>query len=146
MNHKRALSVALIFGLALIAGCGGGSGSSDASNLQGTWKITKMGTGGSYLPADRVNTDGILVLEGDAYIRKQGDKIQNEWTFTADATTSPAQLKVSRGVSGGKERFSYLIYKIEGDTLTTKSGSRDFPTDFSLTTDSGCYVTVYQRQ
>jgi uncharacterized protein (TIGR03067 family) len=104
-----------------------------------------MATDGEFLPPERVNADGILVLEGDKYIRKQKDTIQNEWTFTLDPSQRPKQLLINRGMSGGKERFSYLIYKIEGDTLTTKSGSRSFPTDFSLDTDRGCYVTVYER-
>lgn len=124
------------------SGCGG---SSDDSRIQGTWRITQMATNGAYLPQDKINSDGSLVLEGNKYIRKQNDKVVNEWTFTLDSSTSPKQLLVSRGMSGGKERFSYLVYKIEGDTLTTKSGSRSFPTDFSTETDRGCYVTVYKR-
>ena len=91
------------------------------------------------------HSDGILVFEGDKYIRKQKDEVRNEWTFTLDPSTNPKQLLVNRGMSGGKERFSYLIYKIEGNTLTTKSGSRKFPTDFTTETDRGCYLTVYMR-
>ena len=104
-----------------------------------------MATGGEYLPDDKVNTGGRLVLDGNKYIMRQGDRVLNEWTFTVDSSKNPKQLLVSRGVSNGKERFSYLIFKIEGDTLTTKSGSPSFPTDFSTNTDQGCYVTVYQR-
>ena len=124
------------------AGCGG---SSDDSDIEGTWKITKMATNGAYLPQDKINSDGSIVLEGNRYIRKQKDEVVNEWTFTLDSSKNPKQLLISRGESGGKERFSYLIYKIEGDTLTTKSGSSSFPADFSTETDRGCYLTVYQR-
>jgi uncharacterized protein (TIGR03067 family) len=137
--------VSLFFMLAIITsapGCGASGG--DAA-LQGSWRITKMATNGEYLPDDKVNTKARLVLDGNKYIGRQGDRVQNEWTFTVDSSKNPKQLLVSRGVSNGKERFSYLIYKIEGDTLTTKSGSRAFPTDFSTNTDQGCYVTVYQR-
>ena len=104
-----------------------------------------MATNGEYLPDDKVNTKGRLVLDGNKYIMRQGDRVRNEWTFTVDSSKNPKQLLVSRGVSNGKERFSYLIYKIEGDTLTTKSGASSFPTDFSNDTDGGCFVTVYQR-
>ena len=97
------------------------------------------------MPQDKINQNGSVVFEGNNYIRKQKDKVVNEWTFTLDSSASPKQLLISRGMSGGKERFSYLIYKIEGDTLTTKSGSRSFPTDFSTNTVRGCYLTVYQR-
>ena len=139
-NHAGLLVV-----LAIIASAPGyGRAEGDAA-LEGTWRITKMATGGEYLPADRVNTRGRLVLDGNKYLMRQGDRVLNEWTFKADSSKNPKQLLVSRGVSNGKERFSYLIYKVEGDTLTTKSGSRSFPTDFSTNTDTGCYVTVYQR-
>ena len=144
MLNRNHLS--LCFVLAIIAsasGCGGSA--DDAALLQGTWRITKMATDGEYLPDDKVNTEGRLVLDGNKYIMRQGDRVRNEWTFTVDSSKNPKQLLVSRGVSNGKERFSYLIYKIEGDTLTTKSGSNSFPTDFSTDTDRGCYVTVYQR-
>lgn len=134
--------VSLFFVLAIIASA---PGCAEEAALQGTWKITKMATGGEYLPDDKINTKGRLVLEGNKYIMRQGDRVLNEWTFTVDSSKNPKQLLVSRGVSNGKERFSYLIYKVEGDTLTTKSGSPTFPTDFSTNTDQGCYVTVYQR-
>lgn len=104
-----------------------------------------MATNGEYLPDDKVNTEARLVLDGNKYLVRQGDRVRNEWTFTADKSKNPKQLLVSRGVSNGKEQFSYLIYNIEGDTLTTKSGSTSFPTDLSTDTDRGCYVTVYQR-
>jgi len=143
MLNRSHLSVFFVLEIIAFApGCGGTTG--DAA-LQGTWRITKMATNGEYLPDDKVNTEGRLVLDGNKYIMRQGDRVRNEWTFTIDSSKSPKQLLVSRGVSNGKERFSYLIYKIEGDTLTTKSGSNSFPTDFSMATDGGCYLTVHQR-
>lgn len=142
MNRNRYYGMILLALIVCAAGCGGGS---DASLIQGSWKITQMATNGEYLPQEQVNLDGTLVFDGDKYIMKQNDKVQNEWTFTLDASTNPKQLLVNRGMSGGKERFSYLIYKIEGDTLTTKSGSPSFPTDFTTETVRGCYLTVYKR-
>jgi uncharacterized protein (TIGR03067 family) len=143
MSNRNHLN--LFFVLAIIAsalGCGGSGGN---AALQGSWRITKMATNGEYLPDDKVNTKSRLVLDGNKYIMRQGDRVLNEWTFKVDSSKNPKQLLVSRGVSNGKERFSYLIYKIEGDTLTTKSGASSFPTEFSTSTDRGCFLTVYQR-
>lgn len=142
LNRNHA---GLLFVLAIITSVPACDGSGGESALQGSWKITKMATGGEYLPDDKVNTKGRLVLDGNKYIMRQGDRVRNEWTFTVDSSKNPKQLLVSRGVLNGKEQFSYLIYKIEGDTLTTKSGASKFPSDFSTNTDQGCYVTVYQR-
>ena len=142
MLNRNHLTLFLV--LAIIASAPGCVSASDAA-LQGSWRITKMATNGEYLPEDKVNTEARLVLDGNKYIMRQGDRVRNEWTFTVDSSKNPKQLLVSRGVSNGKERFSYLIYKIEGDTLTTKAGSNSFPTDFSTDTDRGSYVTVYQR-
>ena len=142
MSRNRYIGMVLLALAVCAVGC---SGRSDAAALQGSWKITQMATNGEYLPQERVNSDATLVVEGDKYIMKHKDEVKNEWTFTLDSSTSPKQLLVNRGTSGGKERFSYLIYKIEGDTLTTKSGSTSFPTDFTTETARGCYMTVYKR-
>ena len=142
MNRNRYDGMIFLALLVCTAGC---NSSSDESAIQGSWEITQMATNGEYLPQDKVNKDGILVFQGNKYIRKQKDKVQNEWTFTLDPSKTPKQLLVNRGMSGGKERFSYLIYKIEGDTLTTKSGSPSFPKDFTTETDQGCYLTVFKR-
>ena len=142
MNRNH---LCLFCGLAIIVSTLGCSDLAGGDAIQGTWRIAKLATDGEYLPDDKVNAKGRLVLDGNKYIMRQGDRIRNEWTFTVDSSKNPKQLLVSRGVSNGKERFSYLIYKIEGNTLTTKSGSNSFPADFSLDTDRGCFLTVYQR-
>ena len=142
MNRNRCNGMIFLALLACAAGC---NSAPDESLIQGSWNISQMATNGEYLPPEKTNTDWILIFEGNEYIRKQKDKVQNEWTFTLDTSTNPKQLLVNRGMFEGKERFSYLIYKIEGNTLTTKSGSRSFPADFTTETDRGCYLTVYKR-
>ena len=142
MNRNRNNGMIFLALLVCTAGC---NSAPDDSLIQGSWELSQMATSGEYRPQDKLPSDAILVFEDNKYIMKQEGKVRNEWTFTLDTSTNPKQLLVNRGMSGGKERFSYLIYKIEGNTLTTKSGSREFPTDFATETDRGCYLTVYKR-
>lgn len=125
--------------LVVLAGCGAGG---DAAKLQGSWEPVSQTSEGQEKPTPK---DAVLVFADDKYIMKQGDRVSNEWTFTVDSSKNPKQLLVNRGEQNGKVRFSYLIYKIEGDTLTTQSGSGTFPASFTPNTDRGCALTVYRR-
>ena len=73
MLNRNHLS--LCFVLAIIAFAPGCGGSADDAALQGSWRITKMATNGEYLPDDKVNTEGRLVLDGNKYIMRQGDRV-----------------------------------------------------------------------
>ena len=125
--------------LPLVAGCGGGQ-----SELQGTWKTTRMVTAGKETPDDRIRKDVTVTFEGDKMITQRKGKVLATWTYKVDATKDPKQLTITMG-EPGKEKDYYEIYKVEGDTLTTCSGARDFPKEFTLNTEQGCYYTVRTR-
>jgi uncharacterized protein (TIGR03067 family) len=117
----------------------------DRAALAGTWATTRMATAGKELPPAQINSNVTVTFEGDKMITKRRGKIVATWTYKLDETTSPKRMTINTAAEGAKERWSLLIYKIEGDTLTTVAGSRKFPAEFTINTEQGCYFTVRQR-
>lgn len=129
----------------MTVGCSQGDTNADQALIQGTWKTTRMATDGKDLPEETIAKTTTVTFEGDKMITKRKEKVLETWTFKLDPSKSPKQMTVNRAKPSEEEKLSLLIYKIEGDTLTTLSGSRSFPTEFTTNTVKGCYLTVRQR-
>jgi uncharacterized protein (TIGR03067 family) len=117
----------------------------DLALLQGRWETVRMATAGKDLPPEGINKDVTVTFEGNQMITMRDEKVLATWTFTLDPAANPKRMTINTAKPGEKERLSFEIYKIEGDTLTTASGARDFPKSFTDATEKGPYLTVKRR-
>ena len=117
----------------------------DLALLQGNWETIRMATDGADLPPERMAKNTTVTFEGNKMITKRKGKVVASWPITLDSSTNPKRMTINTADPGDKERLSLLIYKIEGDTLTTLSGSRSYPTEFTTNTVKGCYLTVRRK-
>ncbi len=108
----------------------GDASKKDATELQGTWKVTALEAGGRQVPAESV--------KGNQFIFK-GDKVsltghaKDLRTYRLDATAEPKGIDIS-GTDANE--FSKGIYEIDGDTLKlclSQSTKLDRPKDFDTT-------------
>ena len=117
----------------------------DLKTIQGTWETIRMVTAGEDLPPERIRSNVTVTFKDDQMITKRKGEVKATWKITLDSSKIPKRMTINTADAGEKARLSYQIYKIEGDTLTTCSGSRDFPVEFTEDTEKGCYLTVRKR-
>ena len=104
-----------------------------------------MVSAGEEVPPERLRKGMTVTFENGKMITKRDGEVKATWTITLDSSKSPKQMIINSADPGEKEQLSHQIYKIEGDTLTTCSGGRDFPSAFTEQTEKGCYLTVRKR-
>lgn len=126
--------------LPLVTACSPAEGS-DHERLRGTWQTVRLVTNDKETPFRPETT--VTFENGQMITRRKGKQLAS-WSYTLDETKNPRQMVINTGTAE-KPQLSQLIYKIEGDTLTTCSGSRSFPKEFTTKTEQGCFYTVRQR-
>lgn len=131
--------------LALLAGCGGtpapappvigpavstsltGPEADEFARLAGGWKVTALVAAGEPVPAEKVETLGLVYTFTDGkliiYRPERGDSVGRARVFPG---TRPSRLEFD--VNGR----SAAIYKLDGDTLTlcVNVGGTDHPAEF----------------
>ena len=148
-------SCALVFALAIIAGCekhrgGGESRSENASSgdarLDGAWKLIATEFKGS--TASESGKEQIFNFSGDRMISPGGKK-EDAAAIACDPSKLPAEIDISKTEANGKIDKSYGIYKIEGDTLTLciakSEHPADRPIDFKTSRDSKAVTMVLRK-
>jgi uncharacterized protein (TIGR03067 family) len=123
-HEKEGAAMKLWVLLGLVAsgllGLGGlaGEGRKRGGELEGTWLTTEIHSGGKKLAREEVEKLQLTVtVRGDRYTVTVQGKVQEEGTFTADASPSPntLDLKIDTGKNKGKTQHG--IYRVDGDTL-----------------------------
>jgi uncharacterized protein (TIGR03067 family) len=105
--------------------------------LQGSWLVVSLENGGTKVPEGRSREIRLVFVGDKLTITDPGwmDEIgpqgrTNEFTFTVDASTTPARIKlVTKGTS---EFFTGGIFAFAGDTLRIchSKFANEFPTEF----------------
>ena len=123
---KRMMALAVV--VAGVATCtvaveaGGAKG--DKAKLQGKWELTGISVAGKDLPTDTFKL--ILTFQGDKVISQQGDKKEEESTYTLDEKKKPRQMTVAKTA---KDDEIKLIYVLEGDTLKAARSAKGSGSD-----------------
>ena len=119
----------------------------DLDRLQGPWVCVAMERNGKAIPPERY-AGNRLIMEGERFTFKVGDRLVSQGKRRLDPTTDPAAIddEHTAGSFAGK---SYRgIYKLEGDRFTTCNGGpgQDRPTEFATRPGSGLLLVVYERE
>jgi uncharacterized protein (TIGR03067 family) len=118
----------------------------DRDRLQGTWTCVRMERNGKEIPRERYR-DGILIIEGDKFTYKQGDRVMTAGTRTLDPNRSPKAVDDTHTLGPFKGKSYKGIYRLEGDTFTTCNGGagQARPSEFATKSGSGLLLVVYKR-
>ena len=125
--------------------CAGGNGNvatSDASLLQGEWRLVSNEKDGRQKRVpDPVR---FTFKDNRALIREKGQKKEAAATFALDEAAEPKHFDFTTEEKGGK---ALGIYKLSGDSLTIciAEAGQPRPTAFKTTKGSKCELSVLQR-
>src|SRR4051794_2727243 len=119
----------------------------DRDRLQGTWTCVSMERNGKPIPPESYK-DGKLIMEGDTFTYREGDKVVTQGTRKLDPTRSPKAVDDTHTVGPFKGKTYLGIYKLEGDTFTTCNGSagQPRPTEFATKPRTNLLLIVYKRE
>jgi uncharacterized protein (TIGR03067 family) len=132
---KPFFLTALAVGLLLGAGAPAGEGKKDKDALQGVWKVVSVEERGKSMED---NEGHEVVIKGDEFTLKRGDKTLFKATFKLDPTKKPKQidLKITEDLRNKHVgETAEGIYALEKDQLKAcivepgSGGAR--PTEFS---------------
>ncbi|HEX5272859.1 MAG TPA: sigma-70 family RNA polymerase sigma factor [Gemmataceae bacterium] len=114
----------------------------DLKQLQGTWVLVSMETGGKKAPEGQV-PDLTFVVKDDKGTLKHGDADAQEGPLKLDAAKDPKEIDMTVG----KEPIK-AIYKLEKDTLTvcTAHSADERPGAFETKEGTKLAVLVFKRK
>ncbi len=119
---------------------------SDTKMFEGTWKVVSVEADGKKMPADQYK--GLrMVVHGNKYTVRQGDKVRERGTFTVDPSQNPKTIDVTPTQGKDKGKTFHGIYAIDGATARdcfSRTGNQR-PKDFSAKAGSGCVLRHYKR-
>jgi uncharacterized protein (TIGR03067 family) len=118
----------------------------DLKQFEGTWKIVSVEQDGKKL-ADDSFKDIRMVVKGNQYAVKRGNRTAEQGTFKIDATKKPRTIDVTPTEGEGKGKTYHGIYEIQGDTARDcfAAPGKDRPTTFATKSGSGFVLRVYKR-
>ncbi len=139
---KTLIGLLLVVTMSSLPGCGANSGGD--AQLKGTWKYTQIVNAGKETPAELLNRAPTVSFDGHKMIRKEGDEVVDNWTYTVDATQDPKRITITMGEPGKQKDYPHY-YKIEGDTLTMCHANKTFSNPFNIKLEPSAYFSVYTR-
>src|SRR5262245_61239532 len=118
----------------------------DAKALQGTWAYESMEWNGKKIPAEQIKATN-LVIEGDRYAVKIGDKVTQAGTVKFDTVKALRTFDVTVTEGQGKGNVLLGIYKFDGDTATLCMNltGRERPSEFKTAESSETVLVVAKR-
>ncbi len=120
----------------------------DLERFQGTWKVVLFERNGNIIPAERI-AGRILIVSGEKFTDKQGDKVLGEGTMALEPTKSPKSVD-GKFTAGPEELIGKIvpgIYRFDGEKLEVVSGppSKTRPAKFASEPDTGQMRLIYER-
>jgi uncharacterized protein (TIGR03067 family) len=139
----KARCLLILTALALIAA---DDSKKDLQNMQGTWSIESIEKEGKPLDKDSLKNRRV-VIQGNRYTVKDGERILDAGTYKIDATVTPKTIDISpnAGPNAGKKLLG--IYKLDGDdrSIVFAGPSEDRPKQFRTKPNSDDIYVVYKR-
>jgi uncharacterized protein (TIGR03067 family) len=122
------------------------SAKKELQKFQGTWKVASMEIGGKKVADDKAK-GATLVVKGNQYAVKMGDKTLEQGTFKIDPTKKPKTIDVTPTEGKGKGKTFHGIYQINGDEArdSFSTDNKERPTSFDTKANSKWVVRVYKR-
>jgi len=124
-----------------------GAAKKELDKLQGTWVGVSGERDGQKLSTDQA-TRGQLIIKGDRYTVREGDKVTEQGTFKIDPTKKPMTLDVMPTEGEHKGMNMLGIYELEGDTLRAclAPSGKERPKEFSSKPGSGQSLYIMKRE
>jgi uncharacterized protein (TIGR03067 family) len=133
--------------LTLLALAGPGRADDDAikkevAKLQGAWQLEAMEMDGEKRPPEVV-AKGRLIITGDKFTLKEGDKVAVEGTFKVVAVKGKSRQ--TDLYDGGARTLLTIAEWLDDDTFRTCARPGERPTEYTSTKQNGQIVMVYKR-
>jgi uncharacterized protein (TIGR03067 family) len=151
MRAGTRVCAGLIGTLALLLATSSGRAGDDKADLekfQGTWKVVLFERNGNTIPAERV-AGRILIVRGEKFTDKQGDRVLGEGTMKLDSSKSPKVIdaKFTAGPEDILGQNVPAIYRFDGEKLEVVSAPPDKPrpSKFASEADTGQMHIIYER-
>lgn len=115
----------------------------ETDELQGEWKATLIEKAGKKTDEGAVKTVSV-VIKGDKFTLKSGDKVVEEVTLTVDATKTPKQITITPVKGPRKDQAHLGIYSVEKGALKIcwAVPKKDRPSEFATTAESGNFLII----
>jgi uncharacterized protein (TIGR03067 family) len=114
-----------------------------------TWVAVAMEQNGMTLDEATVKKIGLtLILKGENYTVKAGDKVVDEGTSTIDTTKTPNTLAIKPALGPNKGKTLPAIVETKGDRMKVcyNLEGNDRPTEFATKAGSGFMLIHYKKK
>ncbi len=115
----------------------------ELDRLQGAWALESVETKGKQVPKDEI-VRNTLILQGEEFIRMNGETQLPPATFKIDPTKRPKLIDQVFKDKEGRPVVRPGIYELDGDTLKL-AFAKERPKELKTSPDSDLVITVYRR-
>jgi uncharacterized protein (TIGR03067 family) len=120
----------------------------EVQQLEGTWAVTSLTLNGQDV-AKVADFNLKMILKGNQFTVKAGDKVLGQGTFEIDPNQKPKTMEQTATTGENKGKTSLGIYEVTGDTLKTcfnAAGKTSRPTTFESKAGTEHELAVYKRE
>jgi uncharacterized protein (TIGR03067 family) len=140
---KTRIFFALVAALLVAAG----DTKKDQENMQGAWTIVAIEDDGKELDKNQFKNRRVII-QGNRYSIKEGDKVIDQGSFKLDATRSPKTIDIMPTLGPNAGKTLRGIYQLEEDDRAVCFGppGSERPANFATKPGSHLTLVIYKRE